>query len=149
MRAWFVFSPTFISLIYFEFIFVYSVIEWIVHVQCLLTICNPVDCCLPGSSVHRITQARVLEWVAISFFRRSSQPGNQTHIFFTGRQILYHWWCPVNAEEDMDECIKMWHLYTIEYYSTIKKAMISLHDKQCIKKQRHHFANTYRQRFFL
>ena len=148
MRAWFVFSPTFISLIYFEFIFVYHVIEWIVHVQCFLTVCNPVDCCLPGSSVHRITQARVLEWVAISFFRRSSQPGNQSHIFCTGRQILYHWWCPVNAEKDIDEWIKMWHLYTMEYYSTIKKAMISLHDKQYIKKQRHHFANTYRQRFF-
>ena len=33
-------------------------------------LCNPMDCSLPGSSVHGIFQARVLEWVAISFFRK-------------------------------------------------------------------------------
>ena len=38
------------------------------------TLCNPIDCSLPGSSVHGIFQARTLEWVAISFSRRSSQP---------------------------------------------------------------------------
>ena len=36
------------------------------------TLCNPVDCSPPGSSVHGILQARVLEWVAISFSRGSS-----------------------------------------------------------------------------
>ena len=35
---------------------------------------NPMDCSLPGSSLHGILQARVLEWVAISFSRGSSQP---------------------------------------------------------------------------
>ena len=35
--------------------------------QSCLTLCNPMDCSLPGSSVHRIFQARVLEWVAIAF----------------------------------------------------------------------------------
>ena len=38
------------------------------------TLCNPMDCSLPGSSVHGISQARVLEWVAVSFSRGSSQP---------------------------------------------------------------------------
>ena len=38
------------------------------------TLCDPMDCRLPGSSVHGIFQARVLEWVAISFYRGSSQP---------------------------------------------------------------------------
>ena len=38
------------------------------------TLCDPIDCSLPGSSVHGIFQARVLEWVAISFSRRVSQP---------------------------------------------------------------------------
>ena len=42
--------------------------------QSCLTLCNPMDCSLPGSSVHGIFQAGVLEWVAISFSRRSSQP---------------------------------------------------------------------------
>ena len=38
------------------------------------TFCDPVDCSLPGSSVHGIFQARVLQWVAISFSTGSSQP---------------------------------------------------------------------------
>ena len=39
------------------------------------TLCNPMDCSLPGLSIHGIFQARVLEWVAISFSRGSSDPG--------------------------------------------------------------------------
>ena len=40
--------------------------------QSCLTLCNPLDCILQGSSVHGIFQARILEWVAISFSRGSS-----------------------------------------------------------------------------
>ena len=40
----------------------------------------PMDCSLPGSSVHGIFKARVLEWVAISFSRGSSQPRDQTQV---------------------------------------------------------------------
>ena len=36
------------------------------------TLCDPMDCNLPGSSVHEILQARILEWVAISFSGGSS-----------------------------------------------------------------------------
>ena len=39
------------------------------------TLCNPMDCSPPGSSVHGILQARILEWVAISSSRGSSPPG--------------------------------------------------------------------------
>ena len=45
------------------------------------TVCDPMDCSPPGSSVHGIFQARVLEWVAISFSRGSSQPRYRTWIF--------------------------------------------------------------------
>ena len=45
---------------------------------------------LLGSSVHGISQARILEWVAISFSRGSSEPRGQTHISYIGRQSLYH-----------------------------------------------------------
>ena len=38
-------------------------------------LCNPVDCSLPGSSLHGILQARILEWVAISFPRDCPDPG--------------------------------------------------------------------------
>ena len=44
-----------------------------------------------GSSVHGISQARILEWVAISSSSGSSQPRDQTHVSCTGRQIPYHW----------------------------------------------------------
>ena len=44
------------------------------------TLCDPMDCSLPGSSVHRIFQARILEWVVISFSRRASQPRDWTQV---------------------------------------------------------------------
>ena len=43
--------------------------------QSCLTLCDPKDCNPPGSSVHGLSQARVLEWVAMPFSRGSSQPG--------------------------------------------------------------------------
>ena len=45
-----------------------------------LTLCDPIDCSLLGSSVHGIFQARVLEWVAISFSRGSPQPRDRTQV---------------------------------------------------------------------
>ena len=44
------------------------------------TLCDPMDCSPPGPSIHGIFQATVLEWVAISFSRGSSQPRNRTQI---------------------------------------------------------------------
>ena len=52
------------------------------------TLCDPMDCSLPGFSVHGIFQARVLEWVAISFSRGSSRPRDQTQVSRTvGRRL--------------------------------------------------------------
>ena len=48
--------------------------------QSCLTLCNPMDCSPSGSTVHRILQARILEWVAMLFFRGSSQPRDQTQV---------------------------------------------------------------------
>ena len=48
--------------------------------QLCLTLCDPMDCSLPGSSVHGIFQAIVLEWIAISFSRGSSQPRDRTRV---------------------------------------------------------------------
>ena len=67
-----------------------------VHAQFYPTLLGPVDCGLPGSSVHgkNILQARRLEWVAISYFRGSSWPRVWTCISCVsgiGWQILYHW----------------------------------------------------------
>ena len=48
--------------------------------QSCLTLCDPMDCSLPGSSVHGIFQATVLEWIAISLCRGSSQPRDRTWV---------------------------------------------------------------------
>ena len=57
--------------------------------QLCLTLCDPRDCSLPGSSVHGILQARILEWVVIPFSRRSSRPGIK-HRSPTVQEILCH-----------------------------------------------------------
>ena len=54
-----------------------------------LTLCDPMDCSLPGSSVHGILEAGVLEWVTISFSRKSSRPRDWTQVSHIG-QILCH-----------------------------------------------------------
>ena len=59
------------------------------HAQSCPTLCDPMDCSLPGSSVHGIFQERTLEWVAISYSRGSSQPRNWTRVSCIGSQILY------------------------------------------------------------
>ena len=51
-----------------------------VKVKSLSRLCDPMDCSLVGSSVHGIFQARVLEWIAISFSRESSQPRDRTRV---------------------------------------------------------------------
>ena len=51
---------------------------------------TPWTVALPGSSAHGLSQARILEWVAISFFRESLLPRDGTCISCFGRQILYH-----------------------------------------------------------
>ena len=67
-----------------------------VHVKLLqscLTLYDPMDHSLPGSSVHGILQARILAWVAMPSSRGSSRPRDLTHVPYVsciGRQVLYH-----------------------------------------------------------
>ena len=58
--------------------------------QSCLTLCDPMDRSLGGASIHGIFQARVLEWVAISFFRGSSQPRDQTRVSRIASRHFYH-----------------------------------------------------------
>ena len=63
------------------------------QLQSRLTLCDLVDCSLPGSSVHEIFQARILKWVAMSPSRRSSWPRDRTHVSCVsciGKWVLYH-----------------------------------------------------------
>ena len=73
-------------------------------VQSCLTLCDPMDCSLPGSSVHRIPQARILEWIAMPSSRESSQSRDRTQVsriaggFFTSRATV----------QSKSECRKSW-----------------------------------------
>ena len=57
-----------------------SEVKWSEVVQSCPTLCDPIDSSLPGSSVHGIFQARILEWVAIFFSRGSSWPRDRTQV---------------------------------------------------------------------
>ena len=67
-------------------------------------LCNPMDCSLPGSSVHGILQARMLEWVAIPFYRGPSQPreilcyfGSNVLVPSQKRQKFQVMWTPTSV----------------------------------------------------
>ena len=60
-------------------------------IKLCLTLCDPMDWNPPGSSVHKISQARILEWVAISFSKGSSWPRDWTCVSCIGRRILHCW----------------------------------------------------------
>ena len=70
--------------------------------QPCLTLCDPTDCSLPGFSIHGIFQARILEWVAISFSRGSSRPrspalaGRFFTVCVTREAHIYCGWCSKN-----------------------------------------------------
>ena len=67
-----------------------------VKVKSCPTLCDPVDCRPSGSSVHGISQARILEWVAISFSRGSSRPRDRTQVFcIAGR--CFNLWATINT----------------------------------------------------
>ena len=69
------------------------------------TLCDPMDYSLPGSSAHGILQARVLEWVAISFSRGSSLPRDWTWVSrIVGRR--FNLWATREAQDEKDECCK-------------------------------------------
>ena len=72
------------------------IVDWLcVHawsLQSCLTLCNPMDCCPPGFSVHGILQVRILEWVGMPSSRRSSWPGiKPASMSCIDRWVLYHW----------------------------------------------------------
>ena len=58
--------------------------------QSCRTLCDPMDSSPPGSSVHGISPARILEWVATSISRGSSRPRERIHNSCVGRQTFYH-----------------------------------------------------------
>ena len=78
------------------------------------TLSDPTDCSPPGSSVHGIFQARVQEWSAIAFSRINC------YLLLTTASMWRQPKCALTEEWIK----KMWYIYTVEYYSTIKNNKI-------------------------
>ena len=68
------------------------------------------DCSLPGSSVHGIFQARILECIAIPFSRESSWQRDQTCVSCIGRQILHHWTPGKPIQYDIWAKLQIWKI---------------------------------------
>ena len=75
--------------------------------QSSLTLCDPLDCSLSGSSVHGILQARILEWVAIPFSRGSSRPRDWTQLSYTAG-IFFTVWATREAHSYPYLCFVYW-----------------------------------------
>ena len=85
---------------------------WLVLVsQLCLTLCDPMDRSPPGSSVHGILQARILEWVAISFSGGSSQPRDWAQVSCIASRLSTDW----ATKEDLIYCI-YWHKSHILFF---------------------------------
>ena len=113
--------------------------------------CDPMDCSLPGFSVHGISQARIQAWVAISFSRGSSWPRGWTHISCIGRWILYHWatsevhWRgqqPVICKYQCAQDKKIFPAKTAPFRHRLRKGAVSqdrkLLDNDCSDSSKHH-----------
>ena len=82
------------------------------------TLCDPIDGSPPGSSVHGISQTRILEWVALSFSRGSSWSRDKTCVSCIGREILYHWDTGKLFQESYSH---IWRLYRTIWRPSPKK----------------------------
>ena len=72
-------------------------------------LCEDMDCSLPGSTVHGIFQARILEWVAISFSRRSSWPRHWTQVYLMRAEALS------SKPPGIDRCVYIFYIHTHKY----------------------------------
>ena len=110
-------STLFVSLVkqffdlLFGFLLSFKLIRlWTCRTGCCLVaksclFCNPMDCSPPGSSLHGISQARILEYVAMMYSRGSYRPRDQTFISCVSRQIFFFttsatWEAPVGLEQE-------------------------------------------------
>ena len=94
--------------------------EWKWKCYSCLTLCVPMDRSLSGSSLHGILQAIILEWVAISFSRGSSQPRDQTQVsHIAGR--CFNLWATRKSKADFNCDLREWLIITLldEYWVSL------------------------------
>ena len=81
--------------------------------QLCLTLCDPTKCSLPGSCVHGILQARILEWIAIPFSRASSWPRDWTQVSCIVGRFFTIW---ATGKIHLERCSQMGKL-GLEHYT--------------------------------
>ena len=74
------------------------------------SLCHPMDCSLQGSSVHVFLQARILEWVAVSFSRRSPWPRDLTQVSCIAGKFLTNW-----ATREANVSFTVWYFLKIKF----------------------------------
>ena len=79
------------------------------------TLWDPMDCSPPGSSIHEIFQARILEWVAISFSRGSFQSRDWTGVSCIAGKCFYH----LSHQGSPIYCYRQWFIY-MWFYCAVK-----------------------------
>ena len=98
-----------------------SEVKWNEVAQSCPTLCDPIGCSLPGSSVHGIFQAIVLKWIAISFSRGSSWPRDQTQVCRTVDRRFTVWatrevpYLASNSPASIRTLIKLQFLFILGY----------------------------------
>ena len=105
-----------------------------VKVKLCLTLCDPIGCSLPGSSVHGILQARVLEWVAISFSRGSSWPRDRTQVSHVVGRCFTIWATRENCSHEIKRHLLLGRKAMSNLDSILKSRDITLSTKVCLVK---------------
>ena len=96
------------------------IVHWVLMecAQLCPVLCNPMYCSTPGSLIHGIFLTRILEWVAISFSRGSSQPRKLNLHPCIDKQILYHWTTWWNTEKQITAYPVNIIMLTVEAYNS-------------------------------
>ena len=107
--------------------------------QLCLTLCNPMNCSPPGSSVHEILQARILEWVSSPFSRGSSQRRDQTRILCAAGRFFSSWATREALKPKTNFLTEGWRNRTQPLLPTPKSVLRV--PQQCSQHPRDHFLN--------
>ena len=96
-------------------------LKWSEVAQSCPTLCDPMDCSLPGSSVHWILQARILEWVAISFAREYSWPRDRTQVSCIAGRCFTVWATRERSVQTLSHfenfpCLSAWEWFFLFWF---------------------------------
>ena len=108
--------------------------EWCHHerkvkvlvIQSCLTLCDPMDCSPPGSSVHGICQARILGWASMPSFKESSWSTDWSRVSFVSCIAFFTHWAARKAQVQVYNIVihNSWRLYSIIFQS-LRKVWLS------------------------